>query len=118
MFHHLARLIIHFCQFPISPSTTRQRVEQPKSKSNQPNYLTRWTTLNIQFRKIFLKQLEVMNQVFECPGNNRLTSCSCPNGLAEAPVPALCLDRSNNQAVFGKKCDCRDGSDPTVRRNA
>lgn len=64
------------------------------------------------------RELEVMNQVFECPGNNRLTSCSCPNGLAEAPVPALCLDRSNNQAVFGKKCDCRDGSDPTVRRNA
>ena len=44
MFHHLAQLLGQFCQFPISPSKTRQRVEQPKSKSTQPNYPTRCTS--------------------------------------------------------------------------
>ena len=36
MFHHLAHLISQSCQFPIGPSRTRQKVEQPKSKSTQP----------------------------------------------------------------------------------
>ena len=38
-------LLSQFCQFPISPSRTRQLVEQPKSKSTQPSYPTRWTTM-------------------------------------------------------------------------
>ena len=63
MFHHLTQLLSQFCQFPISPGRTRQRVEQPKSKSmghpciissywrnfqfdvNKLYYVTRWTTM-------------------------------------------------------------------------
>ena len=45
MFHYLAQLLSHFFQFPISPSRTMQRVEEPESKSTQPNYPSRWTTL-------------------------------------------------------------------------
>ena len=45
MFHHLAHLLSQFWQFPISPSRTWQRVEQPKSKPTQPSYPSRWTTL-------------------------------------------------------------------------
>ena len=37
MFHHLAQLLWQFCQFPISPGRTRQRVEQLKSKSTKPS---------------------------------------------------------------------------------
>ena len=33
------------CQFPISPGRTRQRVEQPKSKSTQPRFAKRCVTL-------------------------------------------------------------------------
>ena len=45
MFHHLAQLLSQFCQFPISPGRTRQRVEQPKSKSTQPRFARRRVTL-------------------------------------------------------------------------
>ena len=45
MFHHLARLLSQFCQFHISPGRTRQRVEQPKSKSTQLRSARRWVTL-------------------------------------------------------------------------
>ena len=37
MFHHLAQLLSQFCQIPISPGRTGQRVEQPKSKSTKPS---------------------------------------------------------------------------------
>ena len=37
-FHHLAHLLSQFCQFPISPSRTRQRVEHLISKQTQPSY--------------------------------------------------------------------------------
>ena len=36
MISYFAQLLRHFCQLPISPSRTGQRVEQPKSKSTQP----------------------------------------------------------------------------------
>ena len=38
---------VEFCWFPISTSCkqNQQRMEQPKSKSPQPNYPSRWTTL-------------------------------------------------------------------------
>ena len=45
MFHHLAHLISHFCQFTISLSRTGQTVEQRKSQSTQPNYPTRCPSL-------------------------------------------------------------------------
>ena len=45
MFHHLAHLLSQFCQFPIRPGRTRQRVEQPKSKSTQPRFARRWAAL-------------------------------------------------------------------------
>ena len=45
MIHLLAQLLRQFCQFPISPSRTRQRVEQPKSKSTQPRFARRCVTL-------------------------------------------------------------------------
>ena len=45
VFLYLAQLLSHFCQLPISPSRTRQKVGQPKSKSTQSNYQSRWTTL-------------------------------------------------------------------------
>ena len=35
----------HFCQLPFNPSRTRQVVEEPKSKSNQPSYPTRCPSL-------------------------------------------------------------------------
>ena len=41
MFHRLAQLLSQLCQFPIRPSRTRQRVEQPKAKSTQPSYPSR-----------------------------------------------------------------------------
>ena len=39
MFYHLAQMLSHFCQCPISTCRTRQRVEQQKSKLTQPNYI-------------------------------------------------------------------------------
>ena len=45
MLHHLAHLLCHFCQFPICPGRTRQRVEQHKSKSTQPRFAKRCLTL-------------------------------------------------------------------------
>ena len=45
MFHHLAQLLSQFCQFPISPGRTRQRVEQPKSYLTQPRFARRWVSL-------------------------------------------------------------------------
>ena len=60
----------------------------------------------------------MMNQIFECPANIRIASCSCPNGMADAPIPGVCLDRANNHAVYGKNCECSDGSDSTIRSNA
>ena len=58
----IAQLLSHFYQLPISPSRTRQRVEQPKSKSTQPNCPNRWTTLYI-----FLLKLSVRVMRFICP---------------------------------------------------
>ena len=45
MFHHLEQLLSQFCQFPISPGRTRQRVEHPKSNSTQPRFARRWVSL-------------------------------------------------------------------------
>ena len=61
----------------------------------------------------------MMNQVFQCPIDMpviRINSCSCPNGMDEAPVPGVCLDSGN--AVYGKNCECSDGSVPTLKSNA
>ena len=45
MFHHHAILLSQSCQFPISPSRTMQKMQQPKSKSTQPSYPTRWAAM-------------------------------------------------------------------------
>ena len=52
MFHHLAQLFSHFCQFAISLGRTRQRVEQSKSKSTQPSYPSRWPSLYIDLSAV------------------------------------------------------------------
>ena len=70
---------------------------------------------------MFPKQLKMMNQIFQCPIDMpviRISSCSCPDGLEEAPVPGVCLDRANSNAVYGKDCECSDGSVPTFKSNA
>ena len=62
----------------------------------------------------------MMNQIFECPIDMpviRVRSCSCPNGLEEAPIPGMCVDRANNNALYGKNCECSDGSLGTLRSN-
>ena len=41
MFHHVANLLSHLCQFPIGPGRARQMVEHPKSKSTQPRFTRR-----------------------------------------------------------------------------
>ena len=48
MFRHPAHLLSQFCQFPISPSRTRQRVEQLESKQTQPSYPSGCLTLYSQ----------------------------------------------------------------------
>ena len=45
MLHHFARLLSHFCQFPINPRRTGQRAEQHKSKSTQPRFTRIWATM-------------------------------------------------------------------------
>ena len=70
---------------------------------------------------MFPKQLKMMNQIFQCPIDMpviRISSCSCQDGLEEAPVPGVCLDRANGNAVYGKNCECSDGSVPTFKSSA
>ena len=51
IFHYLAQLLSQFCQFPISPGRTRQRVEQTKSKSTQPRFARRWVSRYLHVAK-------------------------------------------------------------------
>ena len=48
MFCHLAQLLSQFCHFPISPNRIRQRLENPKSKWNQPSYPSWCPSLYLQ----------------------------------------------------------------------
>ena len=45
MFHHVARLLSHFCQCSISQGRTWLRVEEHKSKSARPRLASRCSTL-------------------------------------------------------------------------
>ena len=65
MFHHLAHFL---SQFPISPSRIRQMVEQHKSKSTQPRYPTRWTTLYSTRFELNASSSEASSIMLDCKG--------------------------------------------------
>ena len=70
MFHHLAHLLGHFCQFPISPGRTGQRLEQHRSKSKEmgPATLMYIAWILCRFSLFKLSVSEVRSQVgCECP---------------------------------------------------
>merc|ERR1719188_2081317 len=64
------------------------------------------------------RELQVMNQIFECADGGGLSSCTCASGAVAAPIPGLCVDVANNRAVVVKACACAGGAAATARTNA
>ena len=109
MFHHLVQLLSQLCQFPISPGRTRQRVEQPKSKSTQPRFASRWVprpglykaTHNFKSAKTcFRPELSTRKYILRISSNQlKYRSCDALLTFAALPLEVLAHDGTLRQQV-------------------